>query len=214
MNTWFECLLPGEDSENLAAIGEAALDEIARVEKLLSRFDPGSEVARLNRYAAEKPVLVSYELLQVIQLCAHYWKETEGHFDLTASSRALVPKANFDFSFVHIEPEPRRVQFAAPGMFLDFGGFGKGYALDRALGILREFRVTRALLHGGTSSVLALGAGEEGGGWRVGIREPTDAAREVSQVLLRDEALSSSAVLGAGREVSDLIHGPSGRPLL
>src|SRR4051812_38906520 len=124
MNTWFECLLPGEDSENLAAIGEAAMDEITRVDQLLSRFDPASEVARLNRQAAERSVLVSHELLGVIQMCAHYWKETEGHLDLTASSRAHLPKANFDFSLVHIEPEVRRVQFGAPGMFLDFGGFG------------------------------------------------------------------------------------------
>jgi thiamine biosynthesis lipoprotein len=213
MNTWFECLLLGDDSENLAAIGEAAMDEVERVERLLSRFDSASEVSRLNREAAKQPVLVSYELLAVLQTCCDYWKKTLGHFDPTAVSRALLPQAGFDFSSVQIDAAARQVRFASEGLFLDFGGFGKGYALDCAVKMLRHFGVSQALLHGGTSSVLALGSAEDGNDWEVGIREPSDPAREVGRVSLRDEALSSSAVFGPDQQISDIIHTHSGKRL-
>src|SRR4051812_20130865 len=87
MNTWFEIILLGDDSENLQAAGEAALDEIQRVEKLLSRFDPSSEISRINREAAQKPVLVDFELAEILETCRIAWQQTNGFFDITANRK-------------------------------------------------------------------------------------------------------------------------------
>ncbi len=207
MATLFEIVVAGapDELENLAAAGEAALDEIERVARLLSRFDAASETARLNRDAARGPVLVDYEMLAILQTCRAAWQRTGGHFDLTASSAMSEDAPNF--GAVRIDAAARTVQFDDPRLRLDFGAFGKGYALDRAGALLREYGAGHALLHGGTSSVLALGDGPDGEPWRVGVRDPwaSDMVAEVAQIGLRDRALSSSAVLGS-QEVSDIVQ--------
>ena len=75
------------------------------------------------------------------------------------------------------------------------GAVGKGYALDRAASVLREHGIRRALLHGGTSSVHALGEGEDGGPWRIGWRVP-GREPEVEPLCLEAPALSISAPHG------------------
>src|SRR5687767_10385012 len=76
MNTLFEIVTFGEDVENESAAAEAALDDIARIESVLSRFDPASELCRVNRHARDHPVLISYELLGVLEDCRSYWEIT------------------------------------------------------------------------------------------------------------------------------------------
>jgi thiamine biosynthesis lipoprotein len=209
MATWFEVWLCGADGEHLSAVGEAALDEVARVEQLLSRFDRTSEVARVNREAARRPVLVDRELFAILVDCRHQFERTEGYFDvrLTRSPRPFAET-------VLLEPT-RTVRFLDPSVALDFGGYGKGYALDQAARILQEFGVASALMHGGTSSVLARGAADDGRPWRVGVRDPfaEAAEQEVAQLALSDCGLSSSAVFDCGASESDILDPPRGRRL-
>ncbi|MGB9619952.1 MAG: FAD:protein FMN transferase, partial [Armatimonadota bacterium] len=86
------------------------------------------------------------------------------------------------------------VEFRAPGVEIDLGGIGKGFAIDRAVECLREAGVTRALVHGGTSTVRGLGT------WEVAVGGPEPASRggvdRICRVLLSDSALSVSAVYG------------------
>jgi FAD:protein FMN transferase len=90
------------------------------------------------------------------------------------------------------------VRFKRPGVELDLGGYGKGYAVDRAADILREAGITSALLDGGTSSVYAVGVQAGGGAWRVGLEEPLRQNGQPVVVGLSDSALSVSA--GHGKE--------------
>lgn len=211
MATWFEIWLAGDDPEHLAAVGEAALDEIERVERLLSRFDPAAEVARVNRTAAAGPVRVDTELFAILEDCRRWTEATAGYFDITATT-TLSPG---DFrKAVQLDAARRRVQFLDARVRLDLGGYGKGYALDAAGRILEQFGVTSALLHGGTSSVLARGVREDGAAWPVGVRDPYSSQDcELTQLRLCDCGLSSSAVLGASGETSDVIDPTCGRPL-
>lgn len=213
MNTWFEMVLLGENQEHLAAVGEAALDEVTRVENLLSRFDPASEVSRVNRLAAREPQLLSFELATLIECCRAYWETTAAHFDLTAVSQSTFRDQKINFSAVKLDPTLRLIHFTHPAVFLDFGGVGKGYALDRAARIIREFGVQNALLHGGTSSVLGIGTGQGSDGWTVSLRDPFSPGQEAGSVLLRDAGLSSSAVLGEDRKLSDLINPVACHPI-
>lgn len=196
MGTLFETLLAGSDEEHLVAVADAVLEEVARVERLLSRFDPRSEISRLNRQAADRGVLVDYELLAILQACQNYWQATGGYFDPVAGAGARATMAD-----LAIDPAARRVRFTNDQAQLDLGGFGKGYALDCAARLLAEHQVAHALLHGGTSSVLARGCQANGQPWRVGVTSPAvhgAAATELAQIALGDAALSSSGVLAAG----------------
>src|SRR5690349_7169580 len=93
------------------------------------------------------------------------------------------------------------VRFREAGMVLDLGSIGKGYALDRAATILREAGVESALLHGGTSTVVAIGGppGEEE--WQIGIGGPAELEVALGKVGLRDRALSYSGIWGRTLQV-------------
>jgi len=120
---------------------------------------------------------------------------TDTHLDRPAASSPA-------WDAVDLDHPSRTIRFTRPGVELDAGGFAKGLALDQAGAMLREYGVTSALIHGGTSSVLAIGAGPGQAGWRVALGPEPDAP----VAILRDTALSVSSP--DGRTVWD---GPGGR---
>jgi thiamine biosynthesis lipoprotein len=208
MGTWFAVRLVGDDPEHLAAVAEAALDEVERIERLLSRFDPRSEIARINRDAGGRAVLVDREVLEILLICQAAWERTEGYFDVTAGQGT--------FAAVSLHPPARKVRFEQPGVALDLGGIGKGYALDRAAEILRAQGIGSAFLHGGTSSVLALGSDENGRPWTVAVRDPfapAALAAELFRIDFVECGFSCSATRAAGQAVSDLVDPRTGAAL-
>lgn len=208
MATRFEIVLAGDDPVALRAIGEEALREIAECEDRISPFRPGSSIARANRDAASRPVRVDPLTFELLQACAELWRATDGAFDPTIGSlmRALgfrddpagsadeiaAARAAVGMDGVVLDPSHRTVRFARPGVALDVGAIGKGHALDLAAEVLHEHGIERALLHGGTSTVVAVGAPPGTPGWRVALGPSHDAP----SVELRDEALSVSAAHG------------------
>src|SRR5262249_14330639 len=96
---------------------------------------------------------------------------------------------------VRLDPERRTVHFDVPGLEINLGSIGKGYALDRAAELLRRrWSVRSGLLHGGDSSILALGS-EPGrsDGWAVGVKHAWAQERRLGTVRVRDRALATSA---------------------
>jgi thiamine biosynthesis lipoprotein len=85
------------------------------------------------------------------------------------------------------------VRFAQPGVEIDPGGIGKGYAVDRMVAVLKANGVTCGLVSGGGSSIYAIGTPpDEKRGWRVSIRNPQDESKTVQEVFLKDESMSTS----------------------
>lgn len=208
MGSLFTVRPAGDDDEHLSAVAEAAFDEIERIERLLSWRDPRSECSRINRDAAVGPVLIDVEMAAILQTCDEARRATDGYFDVTATDSAVShPK-------IEIDAARRLVRFLGPDVRLDFGAFGKGYALDRAADEMRRYGVTRGLLDGGTSSVSALGTGPDDSPWRVGLRSPfvVDGG-EVRQLRLSDAALSCSGVFDGSAATSDVVDPRTGRPL-
>ncbi len=190
MRTRFECLLHGPDPGLLAAAGEAALAEIRAAERELSFFRADSELSRLNREGASGWTRLSARFLTLLRLCQELHRETAGAFDPGAAFKPGI-------SGLEVSVALQAARFRAPGLRLDCGGIGKGEALDRAAIVLREHGVITALLHGGTSSVLAMGVPPGQRGWRVAIAHPDDPADAIASVELRDQALGVSARRGA-----------------
>jgi thiamine biosynthesis lipoprotein len=212
MATTFEVLLPYGIPHALAAV-EAALDEVDRLEDQLTVFRDNSEVSRLNRRAARQPVEVEDGLFHLLALSARLSAETEGAFDITTGPltkawgfyrrQGRVPSEEVraealrrvGMRHVELRPEPPTVQFRRHGVEINLGSIGKGYALDRVSQLLcTEWNLPAALLHGGHSSVYAMGTEPgERRGWAVGIRHPWDPERRLAVVRLRDRALATSA---------------------
>ena len=189
MATLFEMQLVGDDGEHLDAVAARIGEEIDRVERLLSRFDPASEVHRVNRLAFQQSVQISVELWDVLLACRDWYQQTYGAFDVLHAS-TLLP-ASERWAAMELDFASRRVRFTQPGLTLDFGAYGKGYALDRVSELLTHYQVQHALVHGGTSSVLARGHAPDGEPWRVRLARPQSQA-VVAETVLTNEAISTS----------------------
>lgn len=199
MATFFEVAIPHRGETEAVCLAETLFAEIDRVESLLSRFDPASEVSRLNRSAALAPVRVDSELFALLALCQEYQRRTGGAFDPAGCST----KGGSCFDGVDLDPAEHSVRFHHPAVRLDFGAVGKGSALEGCRRILTELSVDNFFLHGGTSSVLALGDGPHGDGWPVALLSGRT-------FHLRNRALSTSAIAHPGMTVSDLIDPHTG----
>jgi len=246
MATRFELVLHGRDPVRLRAAGEEALDEIERLEAQLSLFRSSSEIAHLNARAAHEPVRVTPSLFGLLQHAQKLSAETRGAFDITIAplvrcwgfmgGPGQVPspedleeaRAKVGMHLVNLDRKELTVRFRRTGVMLDLGAIGKGYAIDRAVERLREAGIEDALLHGGTSTVYALGQAPEGNGWQIAIADPRNSKSPcpVSQfadsasfalVTLRDESLSVSAIWGKffkveGRTMGHIIDPRTGQP--
>ncbi len=233
MATTFEMIFPHGTPRALEAATEA-LDEIDRVEALLSVYREDSEVARVNASAAHEPVPVSQELYRLVEECARLSAATAGAFDITAgplvqvwgfaARRPRVPdtctleeaRGAVGMAHVALDAAAQTVRFLHPDVRLNFGSIGKGYALDRAAACLRGAGVETALLHGGHSSVYAVGAGPTGQGWPVGIRHPWRPGR-LAVVRLADQGLGTSAsthqhLVHDGRRLGHILDPRTGWP--
>ena len=210
MGTRFEVFLCGEDAEHLEAVAVAVIEEIIRLDGVLSRYEPRSEIARINREAGHAPIRIDREVFGLLERCEQARRLTEGHFDVTTSTSvpSETPALQLDMEFC-------TVQFTRPDVAIDLGGIGKGYALDCGREVLLRFGVTCGLLNGGTSSVLALGAPPGSRGWLVDVRHPlTPAAMPMARVELIDRGFSCSAVCHPGQERSDVVNPRTANPLI
>jgi thiamine biosynthesis lipoprotein len=241
MATRFEIVLHGGNPASLRAAGEEALRLIEQLEAQLSLFRAGSEIACLNARAAREPVRVTPGLFVLLRRAQKLHEESGGAFDITvaplvrcwgfmggdgrfASPEEVVEaRAKVGMPLVQLDPGDFTVRFARQGVMLDLGAIGKGYAIECAAEVLREAGVTSALLHGGTSTVQAIGQppGEEF--WKVAMETPSPSPDTppilLATVPLKDEAMSVSGVWGnsfqvGGRTYGHIIDPRTGEPAL
>ncbi|MBI5362975.1 MAG: FAD:protein FMN transferase [Planctomycetes bacterium] len=193
MGTRFEVVVDDGDLVRARAAAEGALERIEECDARLSAFRSDALIARANREAFARPVKLDPETFELLEACQRLRDDTRGAFDVSVGGflRAhgfhppLAPIAGAPSSGFQLDRTARTVRFASAGTRLDLGGIGKGHALHLAADALREAGVEKALLHGGTSSVLALGA------WRVAVG--------ACVLELRDAALSVSSTSGRAR---------------
>ena len=133
MNTRFDVFLCGDDEQHLEAVAVAMLEEILRLDGVLSRFDPRSEIARVNREAGKTAVRVDRELFALLETCEQGRLATNGFFDVTQGGGWELDAANSAVRLANAEAQ------------IDLGGVGKGYALDCGREILRRFNVESGL---------------------------------------------------------------------
>jgi thiamine biosynthesis lipoprotein len=239
MATRFELIVEGDDPAALHAAGEEALAVITRIESRLSAFQPLSDIAWINGRAGQRAVKVEPRLFALLQRCVALSAATDGAFDITVgplmrawhlsggatqeaagapdlpSTEAVAEaRSRVGSEHLHFDPHASTIRFARPGMRIDLGAAGKGYAIDEAIASLRANGVPGALLHGGTSSVHVLGRPIDGEVWKVAWNPPGGRGRLFP---LHDGALSVSAAHGKaftrnGRQYGHVIDPSTGWP--
>jgi thiamine biosynthesis lipoprotein len=171
----------------------AARRAIEAVDDALTIHRPSPATAMNEALLAGRTAALEDELLfRAVEAAADGHAATEGLFDVAADLRTGT-----DWSMTAFDRAARRIAAERP-IALDFGGLGKGFALDRASAALREAGVGSALLTAGESSIAVIGEHPLGGLWPFSIPHPEQPDVELLAVELCDQALSISATIGAG----------------
>jgi FAD:protein FMN transferase len=199
MGTYLEVTCPSKEAATIA------FDEIKRIEGLLSKYDPQSEISRLNIAGELK---VSPDAFYVIKKAKEFWQASDGAFDITVAPLAdLWGFTNKEYSVpasqdlaraltlvgsdkIALNENDNVIKFLVPGMKIDLGGLAKGYAVDCAIKKLKDAGVASGLINLG-GQIFCLG-NKSGRPWKIAIRDPRYKSTLDYELELVDRAVSTS----------------------
>jgi thiamine biosynthesis lipoprotein len=216
---------------------EKAFAEIERVEALLSRFDSRSEISQINVHSGIQPVKVSIETIRLIEQSIAFSRLTAGAFDITiyplleiwgmaqGSSPQHIPTTEqirealdrVGYQYIKISRQQQTVFLTQPAMSLDLGAIAKGYAVDRAVAILRHEGIQHALVNAG-GDVYAMGNKNKAKKWRVAIQHPRKENTFLATLELSNKAAATSGdyqqyIEIDGKRYSHIINPKTGLPV-
>jgi len=206
MGTNIHVELWSDSAQQGEAAVQAVMDEMQRINQLMSPYIESSELSKLNKYAAEEFVPVSKELFGLIALSVELANETDGAFDITFASvgylynyrKSQKPQQEqitgllkaINYRHIKFDPANYSIFFADPKVKVDLGGIAKGHAVDNAIEILKERGIQHALVTaGGDTKLLGDRLGKP---WMVGIRDPRNKDKQTVILPLINTALSTS----------------------
>jgi thiamine biosynthesis lipoprotein len=193
-----------------AAAAEFAIDavmrEMHRIDAAMSPYKETSELSRINREAALRPVPVSDEMFELLARSLAFSQFSNGAFDVTYAAaghlydyrRGVKPtdseladaRAAIGWRGMQLDRATRTLHFSRPGMRIDLGGFAKGYAVDSGAAILARHSIQHAIVSaGGDSRLLGDRCGRP---WTIGVRDPRRAGEVIALLPLEDVAVSTS----------------------
>lgn len=235
MGTYANVLIVTPDSAASAPIAGIAHRALARIDSLMSNWTTTSEVARINRDAAGRTIVVDPEVARVLDASLRLWQESGGAFDITVEplvrawgfiggSPRLPTDAEVQAAFqlvgaqrVEFDLAKRTIHFTREGVRIDLGGIAKGYAVDAAAESLAARGVRNALVDL-TGNMVALGHPVGAPAWRIGVRDPRDRVRFFARIPLEaGEAISTSGqyeqfVASKGKTYGHILDPRTGRP--
>jgi FAD:protein FMN transferase len=239
MGSSFEVRLPA-GTPGAVDLACRALDRIDALEAQLTVYRDDSEVSRLNATAHLGPVAVESGLFGLLQDAVTLSRETGGAYDVTAGALSeawgfvkgpkRVPdpdtlaqaRARTGWHHLRLDPERRTVAFDREGIRINLGSIGKGYAIDRAVELIRaHWWPTSGLVHGGRSSLYAIGSppARFGGRWDVALYNPFQPEAPLGTFFLRNRALGTSGAafqqfVADGRAYGHIIDPRTGEPAM
>lgn len=197
------------------AAAAAVMEEMHRIDRAMSPHKHGSELSRINREAARRPVPLTQEMAHLVARALDFSRLSGGAFDITYAAagqlydyrrgvrpgaaeleraRALIGWQGLEFDAVR-----GTLRFAHAGMRIDLGGFAKGHAVDRAAALLRRRGIAHALVSAGGDSRIV--GDRRGRPWSVAIRDPRQAGQAVAVLPLEEVSISTSGDYERGFEI-------------
>lgn len=232
MGTVYEIAVYDESPQHASEAIDKAFAEIVRLDGVLSNYKPDSDLSRLNREGHLHAVKVPPDLYTVIEESDKYSRLSEGKYDITVAPLVdmwkaalrgdrVVSQAEQDklrecvgYEKIELIP-PDMVEFHSPCMRIDVGSIGKGYAVDRAVDVLRADGIKNALVDAGQSSIYGMGAPPGKSAWEVRLRDPSN--RVSPTVMLSENSVSTAeqttpSLLG-NETAGHIIDPENGKPL-
>ncbi|MBK6390341.1 MAG: FAD:protein FMN transferase [Saprospiraceae bacterium] len=236
MGNLFEITAVGEDQLNAETQIQGAIDEIKRIEILLTTFNEDSQTNQINQAAGLRPVQVDEEVFRLIQRSLKISNLTQGAFDITYGS--MDKKFwNFDITMDRL-PDPiaakesvRLINYrnvildesdfsvflTQKGMRIGFGGIGKGYAAEQAKRCMQASGVQAGIINA-SGDLCTWGRSPEGAAWTIGIADPFSRLNIFSELELKDMSVATSGdyekyVIIDGKKYSHTIDPRSGYPV-
>ncbi len=202
---------PSVDAAKAKATFQAAIDEIKRIEALMTTWRPESEVSRINTAAGKSAVKVSDETFNVIKESVHASEISEGTFDITfhtlhglwkfdedldphpptdAAVKARLPFVGY--KNIKLDDKAKTVMLAQEKTQIGLGGIAKGYAVDAAVRVLEKAGLTSFFVQAG-GDLFARGRKPDGSEWQAGVRDPRGSEGKYFATLpLTDHAFSTA----------------------
>ncbi|MDO6565555.1 FAD:protein FMN transferase [Alteromonas sp. 1_MG-2023] len=191
-------------------VGDAAIakvfEQMEAVNQLMSPYIPSSNLAIVNRDAANEPVVVDDALFRLIKEAQAFSELTHGAFDITFASIGFMydyrhkAKPNqqsieaaldaVNYHHIVLNEAEHSVSFKHENVKIDLGGIAKGYAVDISIEALADMGIEHALVTAGGDTRLL--GDRRGRPWMVGIRDPRDETRQAVTLPLADAAISTS----------------------
>ncbi len=233
MGTLWAVAIAGGDASAGRRAADKALDEVARLDGLLSEWQPDSEISRVNKAAGKAPVRVGRELLACVKASLEVARWSDGAFDISwaslrdlwdfsADAPGVPPSAEaikqrlplWNYRNIVLDEAASTVFLKRRGMQVGLGGVAKGYALDRAGEILRSAGFHDFMMYAGGQVLVHGRRGDRM--WRVGIQHPRE-PRHFAYVEVTDASLATSgdyehAFEFEGRHYHHIIDPATGYP--
>lgn len=236
MGNRFELSVVWDDEAEAMRLIDHAVEEIRRVEKLLTTYSEDSQTSLINQQAGIAPVKVDREVFELIRRSQKISDVTQGAFDITYGSvdkrlwnfdknMTTLPDAAtarlsvhlINYRNVMLDEVACTVFLKKPGMRIGFGGIGKGYAAEQAKAVLKALGVTSGIVNA-SGDLTAWGHQPNGQEWTIGIADPDSANTPFSYLSITDMAIATSGnyekyVMIGGKRYSHTIDPKTGLPV-
>jgi len=207
MGTSVEVTVSQVDSKAAEEAIEAAFQEVERINRLMSHYRPDSEVSQITHHAGKKEVRVSPENLEVIERALYFSRLSDGAFDITIGPvfrlwnfrEGKIPDREtlrdqlkrVDYRKIKADRSRSTVYLADPRMELDLGAIAKGYAVDRACGVLQKRGVENFLVNAGGDLKVG-GEKEKGVPWTIGVQHPRLPSEIIGKLQPKNSGVATS----------------------
>lgn len=234
MGSRFDITVVAKQQSEAAVFMAMAVEEITRIEKLISSWDPNSQTSFINKNAGISPVKVPKELFDLIQRCIVISKITDGAFDISYASmdriwtfdgsmkmmpnnaKILNSVRNVGYKNIRLDTKTQQVFLLKKGMKIGFGGIGKGYAADCAKELLKSKGVHAGIINA-AGDMNTWGKQANGTPWKVAITNPMDKNKAFATLPISNRAVVTSGnyekfVLFEGKRYTHIINPKTGMP--
>lgn len=209
MGSKFEITLVDKDSLSAEKNIDKSINEIRRIENLISEWKPETQISEVNRNAGIKPVKVDPEVFTLTEKGIYFSKLTDGAFDISIVAMDKIWKfddsmnelpseesiknsvKNVGYQNIILDKTNSTIFLKNKGMKIGFGSIGKGYAADKTRELMKGFGIKSGLINA-SGDISAWGTQSDGKPWAIGINNPFKDDKIAAVLYLKENAVTTS----------------------